>query len=54
LFGGGVIEERRRQRRRTPRSFMLRRVLGRASTKPPALLRDAERGTLHGDLTDFV
>jgi hypothetical protein len=39
---------RRRQSRRTPK--VLGGLFGRTSTKPPTLLRDAEWGTLRGDL----
>jgi len=44
-----LTAEKRRQSRRTPKRqgpVDAARVGDRASTKPPALLRDAERGTL--------
>src|SRR5450631_1915240 len=48
VWAAGLSAERRRQSRRTPKVLGL--LVGRASTKPPTLLRGAEWGTLRGDL----
>jgi hypothetical protein len=48
----GWVGQRRRQSRRTPK--VLGGLLGRASTKPPTPLSNAEWGTLRGDLGSWL